>query len=1307
MLKTLELFGFKSFADRTIFEFSEGITCVVGPNGSGKSNVVDGIKWVLGDQSPKSLRGKDMTDVIFNGSQGRKPNPYAEALLTFDNRKGFLDIDAPLVQIGRRLWKNGDSEYLINRNTVRLKDIRDLFMGTGAATSAYSIIEQGRVDQILQANAATRRVVFEEAAGISRYKARKIEAERKLERVGQNLLRLTDIVDEVEAQLNSTRSQASKAAKFREASTELRKLWMGMAADDWRHLTTQRAEIQEKSDQYQKRIDELNAEYQTYEEQLSVIDSEVAEADDQLRSADKKISSQREGIAGNQTAIEHQLERKEEFETEIIRLRKQRILMTRRTTEIQEDLKAVTNEKNSSESEFQIQRQKIEETQSRISEVTTELETINEQIQQNQHIVHELNKASLNLDNRLFSIQAEQKTINSSTEKSDEKRLRSEEKFQEAKILVENTNAQFRIAGEKVAENTHYLSQIEEKKQALVSEQDQKTQRLSDLREKRSADQARKSVLEDLERRQEGVSIGVKEILNRAQTSNYSPWNTIIGSVADLLDVDLEQAALLEVALGIRSQLLVISEFEPLYQFLKEGKYSISGRVGFITRPARNQQKFPSIPEVSSFSVEGDVAVTESFAAESKRINLDLSAELGVIYRADKLVNPSEENQFLVELLLSDTWIVDSFETAVRLSRLQGQNCRFVTLQGELVEANQSVFVGEVRGESAIFTRRSELRKLKNDLIRIDRTLNDNESALVKLDALLSTLDEERTSWQVQIQQSSESLATEKAAKVAAENKREQLNDELTTIISDLTDQENYSQKLQADAETVLIQKQETEEKRESLNTTMQQDGSILLNKQCEVQELKEQQNSRQLELATHEERLAGLKQQFDRLKLEFEQREQQEYESSRRYDSSLEKNSQIKLHILNTRALLDEQFLIQEALLEQAACFVSLRDEKRGLKKRLSSEEAAIRKERRELNDQKHEEEIKSRDFEHQISTLSDRIEEEYQLSLEEIVSSGESVLKQYLEKQFQEEVTQSDLEEVEPVSELESGEQEIEETQDEIFSLDEDHEEQVEIELVEESDEDVQLGFNIELYLEIRSDIEAQVNRLRRKIKMMGSINSDSLKDLDELESRFEYLKSQLDDLQEAKTSLEEIIRRINVESKRLFVETFEVIHGHFQIIFRKLFGGGEADIILEDPDDVLECGIEIVARPPGKELRGLTLLSGGEKTLTAVALLMSIFRSRPSPFCILDEVDAALDEANVERYAGLINDFKDTTQFIMITHNKRSMTVGDVLYGVTMEQSGVSKRMSVRFDDVTENGNFKQADSNDSSDDASEAA
>ncbi|MCA9021933.1 MAG: hypothetical protein KDA74_17420, partial [Planctomycetaceae bacterium] len=395
----------------------------------------------------------------------------------------------------------------------------------------------------------------------------------------------------------------------------------------------------------------------------------------------------------------------------------------------------------------------------------------------------------------------------------------------------------------------------------------------------------------------------------------------------------------------------------------------------------------------------------------------------GVIYRADRLVKPTPENQLLAKMLLADTWIVDSLETAVKLSRGVGKKCRFVTMQGELVEENQSIFVGAIGGESAIFTRRSELRKLKNDLIRIDRTLNDNETALEKLDALLSTVDEERSVCQSQMQEASEALSIEKAAKVAAEQKLEQWNEEWTTVKNDLLDLERHAQKLRDEIETVLTEKQETEERLQSLNALIQEDESVLLNKQCEVQELKEQQNARKLELATHEERLAGLNQRCDRLKLEFEQRQQQQEESNRRYELSLEKNSQIKLHILNTRALLDEQYLKQENLLASAASVSAIRDEKRQFKKQLSSEEAALRKERRELSEQKHEEEFKTRDIDHQITTLAERIEEEYQLTLEEIVASGESVLKQHLEEQAQyESESESEAEtETESVSEEE----------------------------------------------------------------------------------------------------------------------------------------------------------------------------------------------------------------------------------------------------------------------------------------------
>ncbi len=329
MLKSLELLGFKSFADKTKFDFSPGITAVVGPNGSGKSNVVDGIKWILGDQSAKSLRGKEMTDVIFNGAQGRKPNNYAEATLTFDNTSGFLPTLAQEVSIGRRLWRNGDAEYLINRNTARLKDIRELFMGTGAGSAAYCIIEQGRVDQILQANAASRRSIFEEAAGISRFKARKAEAMRKLERVDQNLLRLTDIVDEVESRLNSLRTQAGKAAKFREISAELKKLWWGLAGDDYRFRSQALKDLDAEIAECAARLENVNAEHGQLEEQLGGLDVEISEVEDELRTVERASSARRETLASHESTIRFQTARLKELDGELARLRKQRTQIER------------------------------------------------------------------------------------------------------------------------------------------------------------------------------------------------------------------------------------------------------------------------------------------------------------------------------------------------------------------------------------------------------------------------------------------------------------------------------------------------------------------------------------------------------------------------------------------------------------------------------------------------------------------------------------------------------------------------------------------------------------------------------------------------------------------------------------------------------------------------------------------------------------------------------------------------------------------------------------------------------------------
>ncbi|MFN0196783.1 MAG: chromosome segregation protein SMC [Planctomycetaceae bacterium] len=1301
MLKSLQLFGFKSFADRTQFDFANGITCVVGPNGSGKSNVVDSIKWLLGDQSPKSLRGKEMTDVIFNGALGRKPSAFAEAMLTFDNSKQTLHVDTPEVQIGRRLWQNGESEYLINGVTSRLKDIRDLFLGTGAGAAAYSIIEQGRVDQILQANASTRRVVFEEAAGISRYKLRKVETLRKLERVAQNVLRLTDIVDEVEAQVNSAKTQAAKALKYREVEIELRELWFGLAADDARTLTAQMSVVQETLKQDEAQLELLNVRRHASEQQLALFDQQIADFDDRLHAVERNHSQNGQEIAREQSSIQHLDARSHDLETDLARLRKQRNMLWTRLKEIT----ALSQEMSTA----------FAEAQRAIHESHDLVEQHARRLQDHNALISAARLRSDELKNQIFTIihdknqlQNQATSLNLQTNNVRETLTRAAAEF----IRCESELAQTRTEAERHLANVASLQaeaatvEVEmtgarqrHRQLSLAYEESQK--RMAELREERSALQARKSILEDWESRQEGMGIGVKEILSRSKTSPVPPWNQLVGSVADLLVVDLDHAAILEVALGDRAQLLVMRDLAPLVEYLDQDVATINGRVGFV----------------SLLDHSGSPSSHPPMLPAPNTIDLDLSPHPGVTRRADQLVienlDPSceltDELERLTRLLLGDTWIVEKLDIAFSLSAGPGRGCRFVTLQGERLEADGTLYVGLDRPESALVSRKSELRRLRNELIRIEAAMSEEEKVIADLVVTLSTIDEQAGQLHFQWQAANDAVLTAKSSLSEHEQTVIRLEKELARWEQERQTSETRLQQFQSDYEQAQACLVELDQSIAARQSEIDEHAGQMAILDQQTGELDQSFQSARLTLAKQEERLSTLESQHDRQADEERQRQAQLDEAERRLDSTLEKLRQYSMQILNARARLAELYLERDAGDRQSS---QLHAEKSHLKKirvKLQKDDNLIQQERRELQDQKHDREMRTRDIQYQITTLQQRIEEEYQLKLEEIVSTGASALALYKSGKIRN-VSKPVLSEISgrqsddhPAGDNRAeapGQMREQEAEQELIAP-------AGVNVVETVvDEPISHGvgcilqveadFNAEEFSLIREEIDAQVQRLRRKLKLMGNINPDSLQSLDELEKRYGQLKVQLDDLVAARSTLEEIIRRLNVESKRIFMITFETIRTHFRELFRKLFGGGEADIILEDPEDVLDCGIDIVARPPGKELRSITLMSGGEKTMTAVALLMAIFRSRPSPFCILDEVDAALDEANVERFVSVLREFDTATQFILITHNKRSMSAGSVLHGVTMEQSGISKRFSVRFEDVNEKGEFtKSAD------------
>jgi chromosome segregation protein len=1350
MLKSLELFGFKSFADKTVFEFHKGITGVVGPNGSGKSNVVDSIKWLLGDQSAKSLRGKEMTDVIFNGSSSRGGSQFAEATLVFDNTTRFLPLEVDEVAVGRRLWKSGDSEYLINRTAVRLKDVRELLMGTGAGAASYCIIEQGRVDQILQSNTANRRLIFEEAAGISRFKQRRAEAERRLERVEQNLLRLTDIVEEVESQVNSIRSQAERATRYRDTSRELERFWIGMVADDFRRQSMVRERLEQKKRTAESALKEIRERQLQAEHQLAEADKALSAVDDELRDVESNRAELRSRMASLQTTLRHHAAREAELLTEATRLQRQQAMMDGRVSEAEKEQIHLANVLKLEQQRFTERESERTDSAAKLQELRASLSAAQSKIRETQAKLTERKTAAAAATAILVGLQHE---LGSLTERSQELTDARDVLTHEITDLQQQLNraeSDSEVALQEVRAAEEQADRILTARDTLLSEQTVSRETLAELREQRSAAVARKTVLEDLEDRQEGYGIGAREILRRSEEGGSEPWSLIRGSVADLLDVDMENAALLEVALSGRAQLLVIDRLQPLVDYMNSGRCHITGRVGFVSLEdgdvppsAGNTHASPRTETPESDSGAGDspfqkhlwekseglgvfndnwldsefaTSVGNEFLPELKVTWLDENGEIpvvrsvfttqdakirslvgkpGVVGRADSLARSPRNIPALASQLLADTWVVQSLTDALRLQQELGNNYRFITLQGELIEKDGTLYTGTVRSESAVVSRKSELRRLKNELHRIEHLMSERDIRLQKLIASIESADSELQMSRDQVERCSAENQSRKQvlAKLQQTFSASQHNAEkLTTQLNSLT---VNVQRIAQQLATAEGQRERSDAELGLLQAELEASESVLADDLQQIELLEKGRTEAKLELTRSEERLLAIRDAVERLEDDLQQRRLQQQEAARRLAAGTERLAELNLSRLNVAAEIAELHVYDDQLTNE----VLRRGEARGRLRSHRREATAAEQQAREIcrmhEKEFHEVELTINGIEHQLTTAAERIQDEFQMSVEEAVASGRSAVAAWLTDQENVAATPNPVKNdaasdgteedgLVPAMDEETGARHFHSASGDDL-LDEATEYFVDDPQVQ------QILRDDERYGEMRASIDERVAKLRRQLKKIGNVGTESLDNLTELETRFGRLHSQLKDLEAARDTLRDMVRQINVQSREMFEKSFETIRGHFRELFRRLFGGGEADVILEDPEDILECAIDVVARPPGKELRSISLLSGGEKTMTAVALLLSIFKSRPSPFCILDEVDAALDDANIGRFVGVLKDFQQETQFIMITHRKPTMAVTDVLYGVTMEESGISKRLVVRFEEIDDKGNF----------------
>lgn len=1193
MLKALELVGFKSFADKTRFEFPRGITAVVGPNGSGKSNVVDAIKWVLGEQSVKSLRGKEMADVIFNGSGSRPPLHSAETTLTFDNADGLLPIETPEVQITRRVYRSGDGEYLINRQPCRLRDIRDLFSGTGAATEAYSVIEQGKVDILLQSSPRDRRVIFEEAAGISRFKAKKVESLRRLERVEQNLLRLADIVDEVENQLRGVRKQATKAQRYKEYSDRLQGLRTQVGLADWRQLGKRLASITAEATAIADEVSRNRAQAEALEDRGESLELEIAELGERVRVCESRVAENRERIATHESTIEHERERCRELEREQERYRGQLALLLTRAGSLQENWKATQAAVRAAEEEHHAVVRRLAIGEQALGELSDQLRRLTEENESRRASHTELLRLAAAASNQITSLEQQAAAAQLAIERHDERQDELATLVASAAAELESCQRALEQAQHQVEQCGRALASARVALAEAIAERRVALDQLGSLRERHGRASERAALLTELEQRQEGLAHGVRDLLLRARQESTGPLSRIRGLVAELLQADIEMAPLVDVALGPIAQYLVVDAGNRFMEELDPVALGIQARVGFVGV---------------------DFALPPTWLDE-----LDLSSEPGVIGRGDQFVQAAPEMTGLARRLLGRTWFVERLEHALRLFAGVATGLQFVTLAGEVLAPDGTIVLGPPPGATGLISRKSELRALAQQIAELEVNIADQDALARRLAGQVSEREEGVQSAVDAEKQSHEQFAESRLARGAAEERHRQLASQTTIVLRDrrrAVEQRQSSEHALASARGRL----------EAIETELaERDREITAAKQhidqleAERQALARQATGAQVQGAKSEERLANLRGQLQQLEQDHEERQRAIAERREHLADAERRAAQAEWTILQAESELALVYLNKEESVRESSRLIALREKLRPERGAIVQEAQAIRLELRNLEERLHAKELAAGEVRFERDALAARLREDYGIELSQL---------------------------------------EHQPTPDELHQ---------------------------------REQVDEEIAELRRRIAAIGNVNLGALDELGELEARYESLSSQFKDLSSAKRSLEQIIQRINADSRRLLSENIETVRGHFQELFRKLFGGGQADIVLEEGVDILDCGMEIIARPPGKEPRNISLLSGGEKTLTCVALLLAIFRSRPSPFCVLDEVDAALDEANIERFIGVLQEFLAWTQFIIVTHSKKTMTCAQTLYGVTMQESGVSKRVSVRFEDVSDNGEF----------------
>jgi len=1187
-LKSLEIYGFKSFADKVKLEFKPGITAIVGPNGCGKSNITDAIRWVLGEQSARLLRGNRMEDVIFKGSSSRRPLGIAEVSLTIDNSDGKLPIDYSEVTIKRRIYRSGESEYYLNRTRCRLIDINELLMDTGIGKEGYSIIGQGRIDEILRAKSDERRMIFEEAAGIVKYKTRKQDAENKLEETEKNLLRLDDIIEEIENQLEPLKKQAVKAKKYLDLKDKLKQMEVNLIVNKMLNIRKELEELSAGSENLEKVIQENREKRGSLEQQLEKGSKKLNEIEDQLYEKQKQsheCSSQLQRIKDELTRNKEKKEAIENKDAELMADREKSLV---RISFLKDELQAEMdkyrkiieqmNEKEKLLNKKQIQldaltedinheESDIEQHKSEVIDLLNEIAEKKNKFSSATAILNNLKKEKARIEHRIADTRIELAKIKKSL---DENHTR----IDEAKADIQ----QYR---KELKEKEKELGRVNKKIAEILQTIDDKQKLLGKLVSK-------KNILENVEELDEGLYEGVRNVLKSIKS--HPPLKQgFCGIVADLLETDKEYELAVETALGASMQFIVTESDEHAKRLIAHLKKNSLGRATFLpinTAQPRNltRQEYRNCQAVPGFI--GSALEVIRFDVKYSRVFSNLLGRVALVKDIDAALEMARKNRFRFKI---------------------------VTLTGDVINPG-----GSLTGGSS--------RRRNNFLLTRKRQISDLETRTKKLQQEIKELIFEKsglTQKQIRLETSKRELETSihKAELTlnALTKEQEQLLDRQKNIHEEVSALREESREINETLEEMQlkideIQREISYKQRESehLQKHIKDYQARYKKNRLDKELLAEEITNLKVELASMRESEKRLKEKIERL----EERVKEENNRVSAIDNSIKSNNDLKKLVEQETIELQEKEIIMGNKLEQ------------------------IFKELNELKNSKHTTKEEIEGFNHDIKSINQKIG--------------------LLQKKIH------DLE--------------VKETRIQVVY------QNLENRLWELYNMSFQEGKKYRKEIEDYEAAEKEVERLKQKIKGLGEVNVGAIEEYKQLKKRYDFLISQRKDLTEAKDSLYTVISEIIGKMKNQFVKNLNLLNQNFKEVFKELFGGGDAQILLQNPDDPLQSGIEIVAQPPGKKLQNLSLLSGGERALTAIAILFAILKLKPTPFCVLDEIEAALDDANVERFANYLKKLSKKTQFIVVTHSKGTMEVCQTLYGVTMEKNAVSKLVSVRLEDAS---------------------